>query len=82
MQRDDEPRRPCGLSAKDLSMLNIAIAASLDRRDDLQRAVVQGRRNGVGDNAIRDILDEVLRHVVPGVDESVRTALQALVESD
>ena len=76
------PSGRVGLSAKDFSMLNIAIAASLDRRDDLQRAVMRGRRNGLGDNAIREILDEVLRHVVPGVDESVRTALQALVESD
>ena len=82
MQRDDVPQRPGGLSAKNFSMLNIAIAASLDRRDDLQRAVMRGRRNGVGDNAIREILDEVLQHADRSVNESISAALKALADPD
>ena len=42
---------------------------------------MRGRRNGLGDNAIREILDEVLQHADRSVNESISAALngQALL---
>lgn len=43
---------------------------------------MRGRRNGLGDNAIREILDEVLQHADRSVNESISAALKALADPD
>ena len=82
MQQGDMPPEPRGLSAKDFSMLKIAIAATLNRHDDLLLSVEHGQRTGISDAEIRDILDEVVRRADPSVAESVRIVMQELDQTD
>jgi alkylhydroperoxidase/carboxymuconolactone decarboxylase family protein YurZ len=82
MQLDDGYSKSQGLSEKASSMLNIAIAATLDRPGDLVLALERGRRTGISDAEIGDILGEVMSHADADVAESIRAALLALPEPD
>ena len=54
---------PSCLSAKDVSMLDVAISAALGRRGDLSAAARQAQLDGVTDAELEDILDQVATHV-------------------
>ena len=82
MQLGDGPSASHALSAKDASMLRIAIAATLNRHGDLVLAVEQGRHAGISDAEIREILGEVLRRADVSVAESIRAVLHDVPQQD
>jgi hypothetical protein len=61
--------------------LSIAIAATLNRHDELLLAVEEGR-HGISDSEILDILGEVLRRADSSVAELVSAVMQKLVRPD
>ena len=81
MQDDDQrPQRTTSLSAKDLSMLNIAGAAALLRTDDLRAEIKNALANGVTADEVRDILGQVALHADSSLADCVRLAEQVLAD--
>ncbi|WP_217348932.1 carboxymuconolactone decarboxylase family protein [Mycobacterium numidiamassiliense] len=81
MQQDDQrPTHNTRLSAKDLSMLNIAAAAALHRTAELRSEIKQALANGLTTDEVRDILNEVAIHADSSVADCVRIAEQALTD--
>ena len=77
MQGDDQrPQRNTSLSAKDLSMLNIAGAAALLRTDDLRVEIKKALANGVTADEVRDILCQVAVRADSSLADCVRVAEQ------
>jgi alkylhydroperoxidase/carboxymuconolactone decarboxylase family protein YurZ len=76
----DDPPHDSGLSAKDLSMLNIASAAALLRTDDLRVQIKRGLVNGVTADEVRDILGQVALHADSTLADCRRVAEQVLAE--
>ncbi|MEE6140196.1 carboxymuconolactone decarboxylase family protein [Mycobacterium sp. 050128] len=68
------------MSAKDLSMLNIAGAAALRRTDDLRVEIRKALANGVTAGEVRGILGQVALHADSSLADCVRAAKQVLAD--
>ena len=81
MQHDDQrPTNDTRLSAKDLSMLNIAAAAALHRTAELRIEIKKAIANGLTTDEVRDILNEVATQAGSSVADCVRIAEQPLTD--
>ena len=81
MQQDDRrPTHNTRLSAKDLSLLDIAAAAALHRTAELRIEIKQALANGLTTGEVRDILNEVAIHADSSVADCVHIAEQALTD--
>jgi alkylhydroperoxidase/carboxymuconolactone decarboxylase family protein YurZ len=62
------------LSARDVSVLNVAIAATQSRYDDLRTEIEQALQNGVTRDEILAIVDEVVTRAGGSAIECIRVA--------
>jgi 4-carboxymuconolactone decarboxylase len=66
------------LSAKDLGMLNVAIAAVQNRSGELRMEIERALQNGVTRDEIRGIIDEVVLTAGGRVVDCIQVAEQVL----
>jgi alkylhydroperoxidase/carboxymuconolactone decarboxylase family protein YurZ len=70
------------LSAKDLRMLNIAVAVAQNRSGELRMEIERGLQNGVTRYEIRGIVDEVVRIAGGRVDDCIQVVEHVLSDLD
>jgi 4-carboxymuconolactone decarboxylase len=79
----DEGKRPDSkpkLSAKDVSIINVAVAAAQNQSSELSTEIERALRNGVTPDEIRAILDEIVLLVGDRVVDSIQAAGQTISE--